>query len=133
MQYTANICNKLHAFHHRCVQSILGLSWRDYLIKEELIGRVGLQHVDSETGIHWTCAKDIRELTSKEVGRLGVLESCSRDVSRPYFESIGLDLCLERLIHPGIQRTPLLHVHSLATLRCRLELHTVTEVPLLGQ
>ena len=42
---TAKISKKLDVFHHRCLRTIMGVSWKDHVSNEELMKRSGMEEL----------------------------------------------------------------------------------------
>jgi len=44
---TSKISYMLDVFHRRCLRTILGISWRDHVTNDELMGRAGMQDLSN--------------------------------------------------------------------------------------
>ena len=44
---TTRISHMLDVFHHRCLRTILGISWRDHITNDELMKRVGMEDLSN--------------------------------------------------------------------------------------
>jgi len=42
---TTRISHMLYIFHHRCLLTILGISWRDHVTNDELMKRAGMENL----------------------------------------------------------------------------------------